>query len=94
MGVLRADHPDIMEFVRAKSDGGVLHNFNLSVAATDDFLSAASRGEARERFASLVEALLVEAVHSGLGIEEAVAEIRRRAGEYRLAKEKAEENVK
>ena len=44
MGVLAVDHPDIMEFVRAKSDGRFLRNFNLSVAVTDRFMEAAARG--------------------------------------------------
>jgi len=44
MGVLRADHPDILEFIRTKRDGTSLHNFNLSVSVTDDFLRAARAG--------------------------------------------------
>lgn len=43
MGVLSADHPDVEEFVRAKSDG-TLQNFNLSVAVTDEFMEDARRG--------------------------------------------------
>jgi ribonucleoside-diphosphate reductase alpha chain len=40
MAVLRVDHPDIVEFVRAKRAPGRLENFNLSVAMTDEFLAA------------------------------------------------------
>lgn len=40
MGVLRVDHPDILELIRAKTDRSSLRNFNLSVAVTDDFLRA------------------------------------------------------
>jgi GntR family transcriptional regulator len=56
--------------------------------------SAASRADARGRFASLVEALLVEAVHAGFSAEEAIAEIRRRAGKYRLAGQSVKEQAK
>jgi len=40
MGILRVDHPDIMEFVYAKEDKTKLTNFNLSVGITEAFMQA------------------------------------------------------
>jgi ribonucleoside-diphosphate reductase alpha chain len=46
MGVLRVDHPDIMEFIRIKQQGKEMENFNLSVGLTRAFMEAlASEGE-------------------------------------------------
>lgn len=44
MGVLRVDHPDIEEFVRAKSGTGELKGFNLSIAVTHEFMEAKAAG--------------------------------------------------
>ncbi len=45
MGVLRVDHPDILELITAKLDGTSLQNFNISIGVTDAFLKAVQQDQ-------------------------------------------------
>ena len=50
MAILRIDHPDILDFVNCKRDGGIT-NFNISVAVTDPFMRALEHGAKYELLA-------------------------------------------
>ncbi|MBC17845.1 Vitamin B12-dependent ribonucleoside-diphosphate reductase [Pseudodesulfovibrio profundus] len=45
MGILRVDHPDIMDFIKAKERDGELNNFNLSIGLTEQFMQAVEKKE-------------------------------------------------
>ncbi|MCD6334284.1 MAG: vitamin B12-dependent ribonucleotide reductase [Candidatus Latescibacteria bacterium] len=51
MGILRVDHPDILDFIDVKRDLTKLNNFNLSVALTEKFMKALEADEEYELIA-------------------------------------------
>lgn len=50
MGILRVDHPDIMNFIMCKADQKLFNNFNISVGLTEKFMQAVENDEEYELY--------------------------------------------
>jgi ribonucleoside-diphosphate reductase alpha chain len=48
MGILRVDHPDILEFIVSKENNEKLNNFNISVGVTENFMKSVENNEEYE----------------------------------------------
>ncbi len=71
MGVLRVDHPDILDFIHAKEDQDRFTNFNFSVAITDQFMQAV-RDDKEYDLIDPSNGEVVETLHAGKVFEEII----------------------
>ena len=56
MGILRVDHPDILEFISCKNNTAEITNFNISVGITEAFMKAVENDEDYELIDSQYQA--------------------------------------